>query len=479
MRKAVLLMISMSLFPRLLAAQDFDLSALEGETWYGVYMSGQKSGYAVHSIERGDDGSVSVSEDARFRVSMEGVRQDMRTFSKRIYSAAGGLRSIEQRVETITGPSEFNAEVRDGKLHLRTVVGGAQTDYVIDAPRESLRDAFKQLELISGGGNVGDELTYSIFEPMYIKEISGVSRIIGVEERIFNGAPTRVFKIKTHLEVGIETVSYVAEDGTTLEDVVADMITTRLEPKEMAMDVDYSNDVIVSNAALLDKRIPDPRTRPFLRLRLTGPLTEAHLFNDERQYLSPKDDGVEFTAQMISFDGFKPVTVPVTDESVKKWIEPSLFIQSDNPRLIEKAREIVGDEKDAMKVSSQLCAWVYKNVRTTFTAQLSNALEVLDRLEGDCTEHSVLFIGLARAAGLPAREVAGLVYVDGARPGFYFHQWASVWVGKWIDVDPTFNQPLADVTHIKLAEGDLLQQARLIPIIGRIKVEVLDEPKSG
>ena len=32
----------------------------------------------------------------------------------------------------------------------------------------------------------------------------------------------------------------------------------------------------------------------------------------------------------------------------------------------------------------------------------------------------------------------------------------------------------ADTTHIKLAEGDLFEQARLIPIIGRIQVEVLD-----
>jgi len=50
-----------------------------------------------------------------------------------------------------------------------------------------------------------------------------------------------------------------------------------------------------------------------------------------------------------------------------------------------------------------------------------------------------------------------------------------VWVGKWIDVDPTWNQPLADVTHIKLGEGDIFQQAQLIPIIGKIEVEVVDD----
>ncbi len=67
--------------------------------------------------------------------------------------------------------------------------------------------------------------------------------------------------------------------------------------------------------------------------------------------------------------------------------------------------------------------------------------------------------------------MAGLVYVSGGEPGFYFHQWAKVWVGKWIDVDPTFDQPLADVTHIKLAEGDLFEQAKIMPIIGQLKIQ--------
>jgi transglutaminase-like putative cysteine protease len=96
-------------------------------------------------------------------------------------------------------------------------------------------------------------------------------------------------------------------------------------------------------------------------------------------------------------------------------------------------------------------------------------------MEGDCTEHSVLFVGLARAAGLPAREVAGLVYVGGKDYGFYFHQWAKVWLGEWVQVDPTFDQFAVDATHIKLVEGDLYEQLRLLPVIGSTTVELLNE----
>ena len=108
-------------------------------------------------------------------------------------------------------------------------------------------------------------------------------------------------------------------------------------------------------------------------------------------------------------------------------------------------------------------------MRNVFSARLSNSLETLESLEGDCTEHTVLFVGLARAIGLPAREVAGLIYVEGSPPGFYFHQWATVWLGEWVDVDPTFDQIPVDVTHIKLSEGDWFRQAKILPLIGRMK----------
>ncbi len=473
--KRLIFMVMLSLFPRLLAAQELDISSLVGQTWYGVYMSGQKSGYAVNNVAKEEDGRVTVSEDAQFRITMEGVKQDMRIFSERSYDASGALSAVKTRVETLGAETQFDAIVRGEVLLMRSVVGGEALEVELPRPSESLRDAFKQVELIQNGGEVGNELHYTIFEPMYRQEIAGVSKIIAIEERVFDGVPTKVYKIKNSLvDMGIDSISYVTQDGTTLEDEVSRLIVTRLEPEEIAKDVNYSNDVIVSNAALIDTAIEKPRDRQFLKLRITGPLTEAHLFNDERQYLAPKDGAFEFSAHLISLDDFQPATLPITDEAVQPWLKPSLFVQSEDPRLIEKAQEIVGDETDAFAVSKKLCNWVYNNVRTTFSAQLSNALEVLDQMEGDCTEHSVLFIGLARAAGIPAREVAGLIYVEGARSGFYFHQWATVWVGKWIDVDPTFNQPFADVTHIKLAEGDLFHQAKLIPIIGQIQVQVVE-----
>jgi hypothetical protein len=473
MKKAIL-MAAIFLFPRLLVAQGLDVDSLVGETWYGLYMNGEKAGYAFNSLEKDEEDRIILVEDARFQINMVGVKQDMHISSRRTYLPDGGLFAIESTVVDPSGLTEFLARVEGEELLLISKVAGNVTETRLPKPKESLEDAVKHARWVLGTPQIGDTLNFTVFEPMYQQEITGISHIIGIEMRMLEGVNTKVYQIKTALDLmGIDSVAYVAENGTTLEDEVAGIITMRIEPEEIAKDVQYSNDVIVSNAAVIEEPIENPRERDALRLVLRGPLTQEHLFNDERQFIEEAGDHFNFVARRIVLDGFEPARLPIEDEELQRWMKATVFVQSDDPRLIEKAREIVGEETDTLEISNKLCAWVNANMRSTFSARLTNALEVLESLEGDCTEHSILFIGLARAAGLPAREVAGLVYVDGQIPGFYFHQWAKVWIGKWIDVDPTFNQPLADVTHIKLAEGDLLRQAKLIPIIGKLKIEVL------
>src|SRR6185503_19456667 len=75
------------------------------------------------------------------------------------------------------------------------------------------------------------------------------------------------------------------------------------------------------------------------------------------------------------------------------------------------------------------------------------------------------------------------VYVHGA---FYYHAWPEVYLdagpsrsgppatGFWLPVDPTLNQFPADATHLRLARGGLDKQAAILPMIGRLKMTVLD-----
>jgi len=84
----------------------------------------------------------------------------------------------------------------------------------------------------------------------------------------------------------------------------------------------------------------------------------------------------------------------------------------------------------------------------------------------------VLAVALLRAAGIPAQPEAGLVYLRGR---FYYHAWCVLHLGRWITADAVFNQFPADVTHIRLIRGESDEQINLMGIIGKIKLEVLEQ----
>jgi len=125
-----------------------------------------------------------------------------------------------------------------------------------------------------------------------------------------------------------------------------------------------------------------------------------------------------------------------------------------------------------LRISKRLVEWVYTNLEKSFLAAIPNAVDVLKRRSGDCKAHAVLFTALARSLGLPARLVSGLVETDDG--AFYYHQWAEVYTGQWVPVDPVFGTVPVDATHIKLSQGDLSEQMRLLNAIGNISIEVLD-----
>ena len=99
--------------------------------------------------------------------------------------------------------------------------------------------------------------------------------------------------------------------------------------------------------------------------------------------------------------------------------------------------------------------------------------------QGDCNEHTALFVGLARAAGISARIAAGVVYSNRVTPqgSFYYHAWPEVYFGSeggWVPVDPTFGQWVADATHVKLVEGDLARQIEIMGVLGRLRFDLLE-----
>ena len=129
-----------------------------------------------------------------------------------------------------------------------------------------------------------------------------------------------------------------------------------------------------------------------------------------------------------------------------------MFLAKATTQRLAVSRQRLCGGKDARKAALRIKNWVYKEIAKEPTVSIPNALEVLQTKKGDCNEHTVLFNAIARAAGIPAKTVVGVVYLRGA---FYYHAWSEVWIGEWISVDSVLNQFPADATHIKFLEGEI------------------------
>ncbi|HET7746671.1 MAG TPA: transglutaminase-like domain-containing protein, partial [Vicinamibacteria bacterium] len=158
------------------------------------------------------------------------------------------------------------------------------------------------------------------------------------------------------------------------------------------------------------------------------------------------------------------------------YTRPELFIESDAPELVEEARKAVGTAAGASLKAERLVRHVNALLEKKPTVSLPSAREVFRTGVGDCNEHTVLYVALARAAGVPARIAVGLVFLRGA---FYYHAWPEVYLDdakggpRWAAVDPTLNQFPADATHVRLARGGLDRQTVILSLIGRAKARIV------
>lgn len=89
------------------------------------------------------------------------------------------------------------------------------------------------------------------------------------------------------------------------------------------------------------------------------------------------------------------------------------------------------------------------------TDALATAIEAFSSGRGVCQDHAHIFIGCARALGIPARYVSGYLY-DGEQNEAYVagHAWAAAWVADlgWVSFDVS-NCKSATENYVSVAVG--------------------------
>lgn len=215
-------------------------------------------------------------------------------------------------------------------------------------------------------------------------------------------------------------------------------------------------------------KISDPDNLGIIKLKISG-INNSFFLNGDRQ--SYNGNVLTITKETLESSSNLQRKPP---GKVLAFVKPSQLIQSNDPQIKIQVNKIIKSTDSNEQKARKIINWVYQHIEKKPTLSVPNALEVLKNKSGDCNEHSALTVALLRSAGIPAQIEAGLVYLQGR---FYYHAWCVVYLGKWITADSVFNQMPADVTHVRLIRGDTDQQMNLIGVIGKIKLEVLEQVK--
>ena len=234
-----------------------------------------------------------------------------------------------------------------------------------------------------------------------------------------------------------------------------------------------AGDVIAATAVAADAALaPDSLDRLTVAVRGVG--LDGFALAGGRQTLAGDTLTVRREPGVGAVPGPRPslyfARLPLTDTALAADLGPEPLIQSDDPRIEAQARLIVGRERRSGPVAELLTRWVYQNVRPDVVLGVPSAVQVLADRRGDCNEHTVLYVALARALGLPARTAAGLVYLRGR---FYYHAWPEVWLGDWVAVDPTLGEFPADAAHLRFVTGGLARQVELLRLLGRVRLTIV------
>lgn len=436
-----------------------------GDEWFGIYQQGSKTGFA-HTRTSIEGDAYRIAEESEMDILALGRVQHIRTEITAYTTRNFLLKYFDFTLATGDTSMQIKGAVVKKQLVLDIVTAGQTrterlplTEPIYLTP--NIRPAMTQLGL-----EPGKRYRFRTFNPA---TMSTEDMLISIESRetIKVGYGEQVlYKLRQEFQ-GMEAYAWINQDGETIKE--ESPLGFQLRKETMAEAKKRSGTAplvdIVSLVKIPSAEIPDAGKVNYLKARLSGVNFGGFELDSGRQVWK---DGLLEVRTSPPGGAYR---LPYGGAGQTANLAATALIQSDDPSIRAEARRIIRTAGDARQAAQMLNEWVYNALAKQPVVSIPSAVEVLKQRVGDCNEHTTLYTALARAAGIPVRMAAGIVYM---KNGFYYHAWPEVWLDEWVAVDPTFNQFPADATHIRFITGDLARQADIMKLVGKLKVEVME-----
>lgn len=126
------------------------------------------------------------------------------------------------------------------------------------------------------------------------------------------------------------------------------------------------------------------------------------------------------------------------------YTQPELHIESNNPQIVALANRLSAGETTACAKIKAFYDYIGNTLVYSYNGNNWGAQAALGPMGADCTEYASLLIALSRAAGIPARYLAGLHYFPEESDAIARteHAWLEVYLPGvgWTPLDPTLGR---------------------------------------
>ena len=428
---------------------------LVGDTrWYGLYYNDQKIGHASTSltIESSADGEMFLQQ---FSMTFKLEQSEETIEQRRRFQAKPPHELIDGRYRSADREIDYQQRGRD--LHLM------ESD-VSRIWRGVDRDLCDEEELaihriLETGAKVGASFETADFDVEHQTMIRSTHELETIETRRILGADHHIQTMTTSTSSSDDTLVFKTnsqfQNGEAVNIFIGPM-EFRAESEAIANSPNTGVDLFAE--------FEKPLRRPLSDLWSIKTLTLRAVIDD--QSLDIKDVVEDGVLQKVVYPDIQTAIIEIADRPAtlakgnsNQFLRPTSSHPADHPRLQNLAREItspLGPNPDNRLVADAILSFVSGYIETVpkspYVYHTTSVFDILDNRIGDCTEYSQLFVTLARAAGLPAREATGFVYNgDDRAPTLAGHAWVEVLIdGRWIGMDPTWGEKTLNKSHVQI-----------------------------
>lgn len=444
----------------------------EGGEFFGLYLLGKKVGYIQTDLTfaPGDRSKAIAKNEFVFKANVGTKVSEQRITEERVYESKPGGKLLSFKIaKTGDGGAQtlIGTATSSGLRVLRKRPGLPHQIVNQPASRETVEDADQaRVALLRGEAIEGTIVDGQDLEQYLVRTTLG-----GTEERVIAGVHVKLRKATTvSAKEKVPIDAFITEEGRVFEIQFGATMKALAETPEVARRLDVV-DVFRLTRVELPHR-PD-LSKGELTLVVSGLDEKFHKASARQSFKKLKNGHVEVTLRKIAPGAGKRPSLPLKDPGGGSYLKSTMAVEADHPELAALARKIVGKEKDPYAAAKAIALFVSQYVVDDYGASSDRATDVLAKKRGDCTEHSLLAVSMMRAAGIPARRIDGVAYVDNGNGvhALYWHEWVEAWTGvEWIQLDPTFGQSVADAAHFAVGEEG---SAEITPLIGALKVHAL------